>query len=441
MSDVLDPHRAATAELDTAPVPEALRPPAAPVSLRFQLLLGLAGVGIWLTGDPVVTLLIPTQVTKLTPNNAATGLAVVTTVGAVVALLVNVVIGALSDRTTSSLGRRRPWIMGGMLVSAIALTLLARAPSIAVLTLAWGLAQAGSNTMICTTAAAIPDRVPDRQRGVASAIYGLAVPVALFVGSILLGSVIAGVAAGYYALVLLMLAAVTPFVLTQRDPALPSGALAPVTIRGFIAGFWISPRRHRDFALAWITRFLVILGYVLGVGSFLFLYVQKVLRYEVRFPGHQTKEGVATLLVIAIVAELPAALGAAVLSDRLQRRKVFVIVSSLVITVALALIAVFHSWTVARVAALLMGLGFGSYIAVDSALITQVLPSASSRARDLGIMSISNLVPGTVGPLVGAGLINAFGQDSATGYTVLFGVAAGLTLLSAMLVQRIQSVA
>jgi MFS family permease len=440
MSEILDPKSAPAAGRIAPSTPEALQYPTSLVSLRFQLLLGLAGLGIWLTTDPVITLLIPTQVSRLSPTSQATSLAIIATAGALVALVTNIVVGALSDRTTSPLGRRRPWIMAGAVATAAALALLASAPSIAVLILVWMLAQASSNSVICTTAAAIPDRVPDRQKGLASAIYGLAVPLSLLVGSILVGQVIADVAAGYLALAVLMLLLVAPFALTQREPALPRGAVPPLTPRGFLAGFWINPRRHPDFAVAWITRFLVILGYALGVGSFLFLYVEKVLGYEQLFPGHEVKEGVATLLAIAIAVEIPAALVAAILSDRLQRRKVFVVASSIAIAAALTLIGVVQTWAAAQVAAVIIGIGFGAYIAVDSALLAQVLPSTASRGRDLGIMNVSNLVPGTLAPLIGAGIINAFGEDSPAGYTTLYLVGALLTLVSAVLIRKIKSV-
>jgi MFS family permease len=410
------------------------------VSLGFQLLLGLAGLGVWLTVEPVTAILIPTQVRHLAPDSQATNLALITTAGAVIALLTNVVIGAISDRTTSSFGRRRPWIMVGVCSAAVALVLMPLASSIAALVIGRMLLQFGSHTVVCTTAAVIPDRVPDRQKGRASAIYGLALPVALLVGAILVGQIIVSVAAGYLALAVLALLLVMPFALTQHEPALPRGALPPSTLPRFLTVFWVSPKRYPDFALAWITRFLVIFGYALSAGSFLYLYVQKVLHYERLFPGHDVKEGVAILLVISTAVEIPTAIVAAVLSDRLQRRKVFVIASSVGIAVALAIIGLIHTWPATQLAAVIMGIGFGAYIAVDAALLSQVLPSTADRARDLGIMNISNLVPATIAPLIGAGIINAFGEDSPGGYTALYLIAALSTLASAVLVQKIKTV-
>src|SRR5207302_1711335 len=140
------------------------------------------------------------------------------------------------------------------------------------------------------------------------------------------------------------------------------------------------------------------------------------------------KEGVAILLVIATSVLLPVAIVAGVLSDRMQRRKVFVTTASLLIAVGLALLGFFHSWTMAEVAAVVLGLGFGAYVAVDSALITQVLPSPATRGKDLGIINIANALPDVIAPPLAAVLINLYGQDSPTGYRLLFTLAALLML-------------
>jgi hypothetical protein len=78
------------------------------------------------------------------------------------------------------------------------------------------------------------------------------------------------------------------------------------------------------------------------------------------------------------------------LSDRTGRRKVFVVWSGVVMAVAAPLLAVWPQWTVAIVGAAVLGAGFGVYVAVDAALITQVLPQSSDRAKDLGVINIAN---------------------------------------------------
>ena len=54
------------------------------------------------------------------------------------------------------------------------------------------------------------------------------------------------------------------------------------------------------------------------------------------------------------------------------------------------MLAFFPVFPVAMVAALILGLGYGMYLAVDQALVTQVLPRAIDRGRDLGVINIAN---------------------------------------------------
>jgi len=82
-----------------------------------------------------------------------------------------------------------------------------------------------------------------------------------------------------------------------------------------------------------------------------------------------------------------------------------------------------------------MGGGFGAYMAVDQALITQVLPDAESRAKDLGIMSIGSVVPPTLAPLIASFIIT-----SNRGYALLFTAVGVTAAVGAALVYRIRSV-
>jgi MFS family permease len=86
------------------------------------------------------------------------------------------------------------------------------------------------------------------------------------------------------------------------------------------------------------------------------------------------------------------------------------------------------------VAAVLFGTGFGAYLAVDQALITQVLPSAASRGKDLGLINIAIAGPAAVGGLLAALLVTV-GH-----YPALFASTAVCAAVGATLVWRIKSV-
>ena len=146
-------------------------------------------------------------------------------------------------------------------------------------------------------------------------------------------------------------------------------------------------------------------------------------------------QGVTTFQIILSRTLLLSSVASGVLSDRLQRRKVFVVGASLVIALSFLILAFFQTWLAVELAGGVLGLGFGAYLGVDIALITQLLPSANARGKDLGVINIANAFPQIVGVSIAAIVVNTFHS-----YTLLFVLAAILALLGAGLIQRIKSV-
>ena len=87
------------------------------------------------------------------------------------------------------------------------------------------------------------------------------------------------------------------------------------------------------------------------------------------------------------------------------------------------------------VAAAFLGAGYGAFLSVDQALVTQVLPGAETRSKDLGIMNIGTNVPQALAPVAAALIIDQLG-----GYRALFGAAGLFSILGATMVYRIRSV-
>jgi MFS family permease len=98
------------------------------------------------------------------------------------------------------------------------------------------------------------------------------------------------------------------------------------------------------------------------------------------------------------------------------------------------LLALSPTWPATIAAAGLAGLGFGVYLSVDAALVTQVLPSAAGRAKDLGLINIANSGPQVLAPAIAAPLV------SLGGYTSLYLAVAVVVVTGSVLVQRIRSV-
>jgi MFS family permease len=199
--------------------------------------------------------------------------------------------------------------------------------------------------------------------------------------------------------------------------------------RAFLKSFWVSPRRYPDFAWAWLTRFLVNLGNALGT-LYLFYYLQDEVGYG------DPEGGVLILSLIYSICVVVTAVWSGRRSDRAGRRRVFVTISGVVMSVAALLLATWPSWPVAVAGAVILGVGFGVFLSVDFAILTEVLPAAADRGKDLGVINIANSLPQVLAPAVAAPVIAWLG-----GYQTLYVVAAVIGLAGALLVRRIRGVA
>ncbi|MEV7227019.1 MFS transporter [Polymorphospora sp. NPDC051019] len=422
-----------TLEPTPAALPAALADPTTPVRRSWVALLFSANLGLWMAFFTPIQVLLPQQVEAIDPARKETMLAWVTGIGALAAIVANPLAGALSDRTCPRVGgrefgRRHVWTAVGALLGAASLVLLAGQHTILGVTVAWVAAQVCLNAMLATLTAAVPDRVPVAQRGGVSGWVGIPQALGLVVGVVLVTTVFTGNAAGYVAIAVAVVVLALPFTLFTADDVLPRTHRAVLRWRRLVAGMWVSPRRHPDFAWAFGTRFLVQLGNALGT-----LYLLYFLTDRVRYADPEF--GLLVLILLYTAGLMATAVVGGRLSDRSGRRKVFVVWSGVTMAVAALLLAVWPVWPAAMVAAVLLGAGYGVYLAIDAALITQVLPKATDRARDLGVINIANSAPQVLGPALSAPMVVYLG-----GYPTLYAVTAAVTLLGSALVLKIRSV-
>ncbi len=404
----------------------ALAEPVEPVRRSWIGLLFAANLGLWMAFFTPIQVLLPIQIADLGPDNKETWLGIVTGVGALVAIIVNPLAGALSDRTRLRLfgrgyGRRHVWTLCGGIISVLSLSVLAGAPNLLTVTLAWAGAQVGLNVMLASLTAAVPDRVPVAQRGLVSGWIGMPQALGLVIGSILVTAVFTETSTGYLVLALGLVLLAAPFALLTEDQPLPPGTLAKVRWK-------IDLKGNPDFAWAFGTRFLVQLGNALGT-----LYLLYFLTDAVRLDDPEG--GLLIMILLYTVGMIATAMLGGWLSDRIGRRKPFVIGSGVLITIAASLLALWPTWSMSMVAAILFGAGYGVFLAVDTALITQVLPAAADRAKDLGVINIATAAPQVLGPAISAPIVTHLG-----GYPALFALTAVVTLAGAVAVVKIRSV-
>lgn len=395
------------------------------VPTRWVIAFCLATVATFVGWYGPLQILLGTQAALIDPIDKEGILALVAGVGAVFSMIANPLWGALSDRTTSRFGQRIPWVTAGAVAGAGGLTLLATADSVTGMVVGWSLTQIALNAPFAALSAAIPDQVPVERRGVAGGYFGVAQTVGVLGGT---GLAYAGgtVLSGYLACAAFVVLGSLPFVLLRRDRVITDPPAWDT--KAFLRGFWISPRLHPDFAWAWLTRFLINLGNAIAL-----LYLLFYLKDQVRISDPEG--GVVVLTGVYALALLATVLVGGYWSDRVGRRRVFVSGSGVVMSVAAVMLAVWPTWTGALVAATVLGVSFGIYTSVDFALITQVLPAAADRGKDLGVINIANTLPQVLAPVVAAPIVARLG-----GYPALYTVSAGVGLLGAALVFRIKTV-
>jgi MFS family permease len=409
--------------------PAALAEPETPVRAGWITLLITANVGLWLGVYAPIQVLLPEQAQHLDRASKTLLLSAVMGAGALAALVTNPIAGALSDRTTSRWGRRHPWTVGGAVLGAGGLAVLAVAPDAAVMMLGWFLAQAGLGVMLATLTAALPDRVPVAQRGALGGLIGISQMLGTVIGALLVTVLVTGLASGYLACGVLVVLAALTFALFTPDDVLPAALVPKQTVRATLGRLWVSPRRYPDFGWAWFMHFLINLGNALGT-LYLLYFLQDGAHY------HDPQTGLLILMAIYGVALAVAGVVCGTASDRSGHRRRYVVGAAVVMAVAALLLVISPTWHAALIAAPLLGLGFGTYWAAAPAVLTQVLPAAADRAKDLGVINVATALPLVVAPLI-AGIV----LYTLHSYPSLFALSGVATVAGGLAVLRIRSVA
>ncbi|WP_087872812.1 MFS transporter [Arthrobacter globiformis] len=399
---------------------------------------------LWITGVVLVNLginaaffgpiqvLLGQQAEHFDPGQKEAILALVTGAGAAVSLVANPLFGAFSDRTTSRFGRRVPWVLAGAILGAAALVGLAGAPNVAVMTLLWCLVQAGCNGAYAAIFAAVPDRVPVPQRATVGGLAAMGQTAGILAGAVIAAVVSGNFVLGYIICATALVAGVVMYLIKSDDDPLPAGAAQPMNWASFLLGF-IRPLRHPDFAWAWTTRLLVNIGNHMVTLYLLFFLADAVRLKETT--GLEPAFGVLVLTGLYAVFVIISSVVGGRLSDRTGKRKPLVIASSAIIALASLILAFAPTWTGGIIGACVLGIGFGAYLAVDFALITQVLPNAAERGKDLGIINIASSLPQVIAPVLAWPFVTLWG-----GYVSLYVAAAVIGLLGAVFVVKIKGV-
>ena len=392
------------------------------------------GVYIALLTPVLVSMAFKIQHISAAPEQAAGNLGLVLGVGALFALFANPLAGRLSDRTTSRWGMRRPWILGGTVVGLAAFAVIGIATDIWVVLVAWCVVQTAMNGALAAANATLPDQVPTAARGKVSGIIGLTTPIGILGGNILvsflsedfLRFVVPGLVSVAFAVV---------FVLLLKDRRLAEKPAQKFTAAQFFGSFVFNPRKHPDFGWTWLTKFFVMFGYA-GVATFLPFYLTEKFQLD--------EQGAIQTILLANLASLAAMMISSpiggILSDKVGKRRPFVAVAGGIMVVGLVLLAFAPDITTLVIAQAIIGLGAGSFLSVDLALATEVLPNPDDVAKDRGVLNIANALPQSIAPAIAPAIIAIGATTALGGYTTWYLFGALVAAAGAILVYRIKGV-
>ncbi|QHC61056.1 MFS transporter [Rathayibacter sp. VKM Ac-2760] len=362
----------------------------------------------------------------------AQSLALVTTLGTLLTMLFGPVIGEISDRTRSRWGRRTPYILMGSVVGAIGLATIQFAPTLAILIplycvigLSVGAAQSGLT-------ATVADRVPAEKRGTASALGGLGNMLGGVFGGVAVGILFAILGLGAYVVpAIIVLAGGVLFVLFVRDRSSRNMAVSPFAWKEFLAGFTVALRTS-DFRWVWIARLVLTFGYTLS-GSFSLFVLQSYVRPAL---SQVEATSIAPLLgLVGLPFMIVSLLVSGRLSDKLGRRKVFVITASVAMGLALLVPLIWPTVAGLFLTNVLVSVAFGVYLAVDQAMFIDVLPEKDKAGRDLGVANLGSNVGQALAPALGAQVVVITG-----GYGMVYVAAAVLVFISAFAIIPVRGV-
>ncbi|MBZ3900373.1 MFS transporter [Streptomyces griseiscabiei] len=409
--------------------PEAGAQPASPRPPRRLAVAIALAVACWI--GPLIaggSVLLPARLEVLAPANKVTLLSTIAAVAAVVALVMNLVFGALSDRTRGRLGRRTPWMLLGSIGCAVGLLICGFAPNVATLIIGWLVFQLFVNAIIAGLIAVVPDRVPTAHQGSYSAVYGVSLMAGAGVGTAAAGAFVAHPSAGFFVFAVVVLLAGP--VMAVLAPDRPSTDLppSPLTTKTLFASFSFPTKGARDFYLAGAGKFLFVIAAYSVSGFQLYILTD--------FIGLAKADAGGIISITALINLVLGLLFGSIsgpVSDRLGRRKVLVMGAAIVVAGGMVILAVFQSVPALFTYTVIGGIGLAVFNSVDQALNYEVLPSSASSAKDLGVLNVANTGGQIVGPAIAGGAI-----ATGLGYGGLLYCLAGALVLSALVLAPIK---
>jgi len=348
-----------------------------------------------------------------------TYLGLLTFTGLLLAIIVQPIAGAISDRSGFSWGRRRPYILIGAILVVLLLPGIGFCGSYVAIFIIYCLVQVSSNTAQGPYQAFIPDLVPEGRRGLASGVktllevlggVALLYPVAFFMERYSPGEGASWLWMALSALAIALLGVMIATVITVRERPGVGGSQLPL-LSTLYKSFQIDIKANRNFVWFLVSRLFILMAFT-TLQTFALYFLRDVV--EVASPAAAT----AKFSIVAVAGMLAAVYPAGRLSDRVGRQPIAV-TSGLVSALGISLIFLFqHSYTLIMLCGGLVGIAFGAFMSTNWALATDLV-AKGEEARYLGLTNLATAGGGALARLIGP-VIDFFNTyDTKLGYQIM----------------------
>lgn len=407
------------------------------------VVLSLYWVAIGYLWNSLTALILPDLILQIVgPSHEGIAAGFLKSIGTVVAVVWQPIVGGISDRTVTRWGRRRPFIVSGTLGDLLFLAGIALSGSYWWIVVFYFLLQLASNTAQAPYQGLLPDVVPEPQRGEASGYYGVANLAGIAAGTIGAGLLLAhfGRGAAIASICAVLVSTMVITALAVPDRARPADAQFRDLKEVLTKTFGV-PLRRRAFVWLMVSRLLIFMGFG-GLQNYAFFYFDNV------FFHHNSKAtalAASTLLGLAIAVAALVSWPASRLSDRIGRKPLvfaaglFGAVGSLVLVFshymwlpAAVVQPLAHALNLPELAAqstltgIVIGIGLGVFFSVDWAFIQDIIP-AHEGGLYMGFSNIATAGAGIIAVALGGPLLDLFNHGPRIlglpgGFPVVFAV-------------------
>lgn len=389
------------------------------IDRRFLVLFGFLNFGFYLTVLMPALFSLPYKVQELDPDSKALNLGIVAASGAIVSMLAGPAAGVLSDRTRSRWGRRPPWMLGGLAVAVAGVVIIGAAPTLLLTIAGWLIVCLGGAGVGAGVIPVVAEQVPERQRGTAGAIVGVATQLAGVLGYVLGGLLTSSMflVFGVPYVVLGVAVLLWVWLIPDSSVELPRTPLSQ-TFR--LMAF--DPRQQPDFGFLWLGKLSMQIAL-----AFVTTYQLYFLGDRLGFTAEEAGQKLALVGGIGIVVTMSFAVVSGLWSDRLKRRKSFIATSGVLTAIGLVLLSVTNGFGL-FVAAVMFILGAaGMFGSVDVAMASDLVPERDQAGRWMTIYNLAGTLPTAIAPVLGS-LLLMIGSADGTNYTTLYIAGAGFAI-------------